>query len=71
MHLFDSIAILVFVILLTMVIVASQRRKAIRNVPPGPPGLPIVGNIFDIPKAYEWLAYEEWGRLYGTCNRVT
>ncbi|KAJ7189263.1 cytochrome P450 [Mycena filopes] len=33
-------------------------------LPPGPPKLPIVGNLFDIPPAFEWETYAEWGRKY-------
>ncbi|KAI0743064.1 cytochrome P450 [Daedaleopsis nitida] len=29
-----------------------------------PPGLPIVGNVFDVPKKFEWLAYGRWGREF-------
>ncbi|CAA7268859.1 unnamed protein product [Cyclocybe aegerita] len=29
-------------------------------LPPGPKGLPIVGNIWDIPAEYEWKTYHKW-----------
>jgi len=32
--------------------------------PPGPPGLPFIGNLRDIPPTKEWLAYSEWSRKY-------
>nr|BED42963.1 cytochrome P450 monooxygenase [Trametes versicolor] len=39
----------------------TVRRKR-QNLPPGPKGLPLLGNVFDVPKEFEWLAYEKWGR---------
>lgn len=41
-----------------------ERRRRPR-FPPGPPGLPIIGNILDLPKGQEWLAYQKWGIAYG------
>ncbi|TFK86083.1 cytochrome P450 [Polyporus arcularius HHB13444] len=33
--------------------------------PPGPRGLPIVGNAFQMPQGHEWLRYAQWGAQYG------
>ena len=33
--------------------------------PPGPPPLPLIGNLLDMPQAYYWLTYAEMGKKYG------
>ncbi|PCH43276.1 cytochrome P450 [Wolfiporia cocos MD-104 SS10] len=47
-----------------LVNVIFKKEKARLPLPPGPKGLPIVGNIRDVPKSHEWLAYERWGRVF-------
>ncbi|KAI0061740.1 cytochrome P450 [Artomyces pyxidatus] len=38
--------------------------------PPGPRGLPIIGNLLDIPKNKSWLTYAEWAKTYGDIMSV-
>jgi hypothetical protein len=37
-------------------------------LPPGPKGLPLVGNVLDLPKEYECLTYTDWRATYGACD---
>ncbi|KAF9220855.1 cytochrome P450 [Gyrodon lividus] len=46
----------------------AWRKRALRNglpLPPGPRGLPLIGNVFDLNMAEPWLSYEQWGKQYG------
>jgi hypothetical protein len=41
-------------------------RKPANRYPPGPKGLPVIGNLLDIPKEQPWVAYREWSHRYST-----
>lgn len=36
------------------------------SLPPGPKGLPIIGNVLDMPSEKDWLTFAHWGDIYGT-----
>lgn len=36
-----------------------------KSLPPGPPTLPLIGNLHQIPKAKAYLKFQEWSRVYG------
>ncbi|KAI0048472.1 cytochrome P450 [Auriscalpium vulgare] len=42
----------------------SNKRRPF-PLPPGPRGLPIIGNLLDIPKSRSWIVYRDWARKYG------
>lgn len=55
-------ALLVFAVL--------RNQKARRLLPPGPPGLPLIGNVLDVPKKEAWLTYQQWSRDYSKLSNV-
>ena len=47
-------------------------RQRQQRLPPGPPGLPSIGNTLDLPKSgREWIAYQKWGREYSKSNTAS
>ena len=34
-------------------------------LPPGPRGIPFIGNLLDMPSEKEWLTFAKWGEEYG------
>ena len=51
----------------------SKRGKGspVNNpLPPGPPPLPILGNILDVDKNEPWKSFTDFGKKYGTCQII-
>ncbi|KAJ7662506.1 cytochrome P450 [Mycena rosella] len=56
---------------LSPVVVQRLFRAQLGALPPGPTGLPILGNVFDMPGVTEWLTFAEWGAKWGGICSVT
>lgn len=46
-------------------ILIPRRRAPRRPYPPGPKGLPLLGNAFQMPVDRRWLVYRDWAKKYG------
>lgn len=53
-------------LLVSSVAYALHDMRMKRLMPPGPRGLPFVGNAFQMP-SFIWLRFTEWSQQYGTC----
>ncbi|GJE96510.1 cytochrome P450 [Phanerochaete sordida] len=42
------------------------RRRAGHRYPPGPKGLPVLRNAFDVPTQDGWRVFRDWSRRYGS-----
>ena len=52
------------VVLGCAVLIRFARRQR-SDLPPGPKGYPIVGNLFDLPPTHLWEKFSEFGKQYG------
>ncbi|THH12729.1 hypothetical protein EW146_g7425 [Bondarzewia mesenterica] len=48
-----------------------RRRLALPPLPPGPKGLPLVGNVMGLPKENQWKTFAEWGKKWGGLIHVS
>jgi len=58
----------VLVVVLSLAAFLAIRDYQIRGgllYPPGPPLLPLIGNLIDIPKEFSWLTYTHLSKKYG------
>lgn len=40
-------------------------NRSRRSSPPGPRGLPLIGNALHMPADREWVQFAEWAKTYG------
>ncbi|KAI0264167.1 cytochrome P450 [Gloeopeniophorella convolvens] len=59
----DVVALVLFVFF--AILVLKSRSTNNPPVPPGPKPLPLLGNIFDLPREAPWLTYLDWSRKWG------
>lgn len=61
--------LLVTILLLLLVVVLFHYSSRSLPLPPGPKGVPLLGNAFDIPTSMPWKAFRDLSAIYGAYNR--
>jgi hypothetical protein len=59
-----DLLVLVFSLAAFLAIHDYRRRRGL-PYPPGPRPIPLIGNLFDIPKEFSWLEYTHLSKKYG------
>ncbi|KAF8909685.1 cytochrome P450 [Gymnopilus junonius] len=61
----------VVVLLFAVLLLNKILTKKPVSLPPGPPKLPLLENIFDMPSSNEWLTFAKWGEKWGDIVSVS
>ncbi|KAH9914746.1 cytochrome P450 [Fomitopsis serialis] len=54
-----------------LLIALNRSRGRGKRLPPGPKGLPVLGNALDMPTGNLWTTFTEWGHKYGDIVSIT
>lgn len=60
------ICLLVGFIIAAWLFRGMKKRQRSLPYPPGPAGIPILGNALQLPLVAQWIKFTEWASIYGT-----
>lgn len=60
-----------FIGLSVLIYTLQVKKHAPAPLPPGPKGLPLLGNIVDLPRSQPWVTFANWGEIYGGIVHVS
>ena len=60
----DRLSLIFVYAAVTYALLLAIRARRRPRYPPGPKGLPVVGNLFDIPEVEGWIKYKDYGQQY-------
>ncbi|KAF8660482.1 hypothetical protein AX16_001608 [Volvariella volvacea WC 439] len=58
-------------VVLVLALLVTSKGFSTKKLPPGPRGLPFVGNVLDFPKEKPWLKFAEWAKQYGDMTYIS
>ncbi|KAI0318715.1 cytochrome P450 [Amylostereum chailletii] len=58
-------AVSLLTLLVTTALFLLKEPRSLSPLPPGPRGLPLIGNLLDWPFESGWLTFAEWGKKFG------
>lgn len=64
-YFFNVSAAVCVLLCLPLLLKWHKSRKGALPFPPGPKGLPVIGNLYDMPPAEAWYQARKWGETYG------
>jgi hypothetical protein len=70
----DSAAVYLAPVVLTgllVIFVRFNKSDSPIPFPPGPRGLPFIGNALDMPSLYPWEIFSEWGKKWGEYTHLS
>ncbi len=67
----DALVVSAAVLLIFLYLKRNSARLSSSSklpLPPGPKGLPVIGNLLDMPTSFEWETYHKWCKELGMFN---